>query len=63
MTSADVWRPGASSHVCSHPDVSEVRLAELRVRLTRAGPALVVSMSVLVSVFLLVDGLVGHLAS
>jgi len=44
-----------------HPDVSEARLADLRVRLTQAGPALVVSISVFVSAFLIADGLLGLL--
>lgn len=39
------------------PDVSEARLAALRGRLTQLGPTLVASVSLLVSAFLVADGL------
>jgi len=53
--------PNSLYGLTRHPDVSEARLADLRVRLTQAGPALVVSISVLVSAVLIADGLLGLL--
>ena len=44
-----------------HPDRSETRLAELRLRLARAGPTIVAAISLLASAYLLADGLHGLL--